>query len=270
MRKIVITSGKGGVGKSVVAVNLGLALNHYGRQVILVDGSFAFPHIGLMLGKSNFEETILSAIEGKKSMKDIVYKHQTGLRIIPGNISLEHLHKKDIKKFTTLIDDLKEYCEVALIDTTSGVHIDTLETIRIADDIILVTTPDFVSVTETLRMLKVIRQNLNVSHILGIIVTQHMHKEHDMTIENIQMLTDEKVIGVIPYHVHVKESLKLKHPVLYSHPSSSVSESFERVACNLIGKTYVEKEVTKTKTEEVMEKLGLKKWYETIMKEADN
>lgn len=269
MRKIVVASGKGGVGKTTLTINLALALTNYGRQVILIDGNFNFPHIGLMLGKSNFEGTIISAIEGDKLISEVVYKHQSGLKMIAGNISLEHLHKKDIEKFNKAILQLDKYVESVIIDTEAGFNKDTVDIIKNGTDIILVTTPDFVSVTETLKLLKVIKQN-EVQKILGIVVNKYTGKGSDMKIENIQTLLGEKIIGVIPDHKSIKESLKLKHPVIYSSPSAPTSEAFEKLACNIIGKKYEKKEIVKkTKVVGIMEKVGLKKWYESLMEDED-
>jgi len=269
MRSVVIASGKGGVGKTTLALNLALALTRYGRQTILVDGNFDFPHVGLMLGKSNFEETIISAIEDRKNIKEVVYKHQSGLKIVPGNISLEHLHKKDINKFNKLVNQLDEYAEIVIVDSGHGFNKENIEVIGNCTDIILVTTPDFVSVTETLKLLKIIKQNPN-SKILGVIVNKDSGKDYDMKVENIQTLLGEKVIGVVPEHKSVKQSSKLKHPLIYSHPSSAATEAIEKIACNLINKPYQKKEVVKkTKLVNIMDKVGLKKWYETLLDEED-
>ncbi|MCB9358397.1 P-loop NTPase [Candidatus Woesearchaeota archaeon] len=267
MRTIVIASGKGGVGKTTFALNISLALGKYGRQVILIDGNFDSPHIGLMLGKSNFEETIISALEGK-DITEVVYKHQSGVKVIAGNISLEHRHKKDIPKFNKLIRKLEEYAEALVIDTSSDTA-DSIEIIKHATDVILITTPDFISVTETLKLMKVIEQNNQ--KIVGVIVNKYSGKEYDMKIENIQSLIGQKVIGVVPFHKNVMESLKLKYPVVYSHPQSPATEAFEKIACNMIGVEYKKDEPeNKTKTAVVMEKVGLKKWYENLMEEDED
>jgi septum site-determining protein MinD len=269
MRTIAIASGKAGVGKSTISMNLALALNNYGRQVILIDANFDFPHLGLMLGKSNFEETIISAIEKKKTMNDVVYRHQSGLKIIPGNISLEHLHKKDINAFINLLPQLKNYAEALIIDLNSGFNKDVFEIINNCSDLIIITTPDIVSITETLKLLKIIREKSNTK-IMGVVLNKHSSRSYDMKIENIQSLLQEKVIGVIPDHKSIKESLKFKYPVVYSHPDAPTTKAFEEIACKIIGEKYEEKKVEKkNKMIDLLEKVGLKKWYESLMEEDD-
>jgi septum site-determining protein MinD len=269
MRTILITSGKAGTGTTTVAINLALALTNYGRQIILLDANLDNPHVGLMLGKSSFDDTIVSALEGKKDLNQLVYKHQSGLKIIPGNISLEHMNKKDVSKLISLLPQLKDKAEAIILDTAVGFHRDTIELIKHATDCILVTTPDFISVTETLKLLKIIKSHKK--SILGIVVNRYSDKEYEMKIENIQTLLNENVIATIPEHKSIKESLKLKYPLIYSHPSSPATEAFKKFACNLIGAPY-EKEKPKEESSKMMrilDKVGLKKWYESLMEEDE-
>lgn len=269
MRYIAVTSGKGGVGKTTIAINLATALTRYGRQVILIDANFDFPNVGLMLGKSNFEETIISAIEGKKKIDKTIYKHQSGLKLIAGNISLEHMHKKDIEKFNKLLPELEDKAEALILDVASGLNKENLDIIKNCHDLLAVTTPDFISVTETLKLLKVAKSHKK--NILGVIVNRYANKDYDMKIENIQSLINEKIIAVIPDDKSLKESLKLKYPVVYSHPNAVSTVAFEKLACNLIGMPYQEKKPAKqTKFMKVMEKLGLKKWYEALKEEDED
>lgn len=272
MRTIAIVSGKGGTGKTTVALNLTLALTKYGRQVILADGNFDCPHVGLMLGSSNFSDTIFHAIEDNRNLSEIVYKHQSGIKIIPGDISLEKIHKKDLVKFKEKIKDLEKYAETVIIDTDSSFLHDNIMFLREASDIIMVVNPDLLSVSETLKLLKLLKHGEKHPNILGIVINKKSNKEYDMGIDNIQTILNEKIIGIIPDSDSVKHSLKIKFPVLYSHPDSKPSIAFEQLACNLIGKKYVDERTTKPKKkiEVVMEKLGLKKWYENLTEEVED
>jgi septum site-determining protein MinD len=267
MRYIAIVSGKGGVGKTTIAVNLATALSKYGRQVILVDANFDFPHVGLMLGKSNFEETIISVIEKDTDMGKAVYRHQSGLKLIPGSISLEHFHKRDIEKFKKSLASLKDKAEALLLDLASGLNRDNLDIIKNCHDLIVVTTPDFISVTETLKLIKVAKTH--DKNIVGIVVNKYSGKDYDMKIENINALLKEKVIAVIPDHSSIKQALKLKYPVVYSHPYSKATEAFEKFACSLIKVEYHPPKQKRSRLMNVMESVGLKRWYEALMEEED-
>lgn len=272
MKTLAIVSGKGGTGKTTISLNLSLALIKYGRQIITVDGNFETPHIGLMLGSSSFEDNIFHAIEEDRNLTEIVYKHQSGLKIIPGNISLEKLHKKDFTKFKEKIKELSNFAELVIVDTDSSFMHDNITFLRGINDIIIVTTPDLLSVTENIKLLKILTSGEKHPKILGVIVNKKTNKDYDMTIENIEELLKQKVIGIIPEHDSIKYSQKLKFPVLYSHPDSKASISYEKIACNLIGQKYKDdtQDKPKTKMEKVMEKVGLKKWYETLVEESED
>lgn len=271
MKTIAITSGKGGTGKTTIAINLCLALTKYGRQVILADGNFNSPNVGLMLGSTNFDDTIFHAIDDDRNLAEIVYRHQSGLKIIPGDISLEKIHKKDLEKFQEKMKDLENYAESVFVDTDSSFLHDNVKFLKNLTDIILVVTPDLLSVSETLKLLKLLKNKENKPNIIGVIVNMHNNQDFDMDLKNIQTILDEKIIGIIPYHKSIKQSLKLKFPVLYSHPESKTSVAFEKIACNLIGEKYVDPNTNKKKTkmEIVMEKVGLKKWYENLTDEDE-
>jgi len=269
MRYIAVTSGKGGVGKTTISLNLVTALSRYGRQVILIDANFDFPNLGLMLGKSNFEETIVSAIEGQKDIDKTIYRHQSGLKLIPGSISMENLRKKDIEQFNKLLPELHDKAEALVLDTGAGLNEENLNIIKNCHDLLIVTTPDFIAITETLKMIKVARSH--DKNILGIIVNRFTGRDYDMKIENIQTLLNERVIAVVPEDRAVKEALKLKYPVIYSHPNAPSTVAIEKLACNLIGVQYKEKEPEKKgKLADIMDKVGLKKWYEALKEEDED
>ena len=272
MRTIAIASGKGGTGKTTIAINLTLALTKYGRQVILADGNFNNPNIGLMLGSTKFEDTIFHAMDEDRNISEIVYKHQSGLKIIPGDISLEKIHKKDLVKFNDKLQDLKNNAEAVVIDTDSSFLHENVSLLKSIDSVIIVVTPDLISISESLKLLKLLKQGDNKTNVLGIVINMKTNKEYDLSLKNIESILHEKIIGIIPYHDSIKHSLKIKFPVLYSHPDSKASAAFEKLACNLIGKKYKDPKAEKpmTKMESVMEKIGLKKWYETIIEDAED
>ena len=269
MRSIAIVSGKGGVGLTTISINLATAITSYGRACILVDADLDAPNAALVLGKTSFEETTESIIKGTHSIKQAVFKHQSGLMLIPGSVSIEHLGKKEQDKLLKACTELESVAELLIFDTNTGFGEDVLAILPKVTDIILVTTPDFVSLTESLKMIKIIKQKKG--HLLGVVVNKYSNKEHDLKIENIQSVLNEPVIGIIPEDYAIKESLHLKFPVVYSHPRSKASMSFHKLACNLIEVTYEPPQEESTKKqkvmETVMEKIGLKKWYNTVTKE---
>src|SRR3989344_4731445 len=90
---IVITSGKGGVGKTTTAINLGAAINHFGGDVIVIDGNLSTPNIGIHLNSPEVPVNLNHVLSGKAEAFESVYEHESGLKIIPSSLSIKELKK---------------------------------------------------------------------------------------------------------------------------------------------------------------------------------
>src|SRR4030065_570432 len=94
MRKlIVITSGKGGVGKTTTAINLGAAMNYFGKDVLIVDGNLSTPNIGIHLNSPEVPITLNHVLSKRADILEAVYEHSSGIKIIPSSLSIKELRK---------------------------------------------------------------------------------------------------------------------------------------------------------------------------------
>src|SRR3989344_3729009 len=103
---IVITSGKGGVGKTTSAINLGAALNYFDQDVLIVDANLATPDIGLHLGAPIVPVTLNHVLAGKAELGEAIYEHDSGTKILPSSISLKEMKKINHEKFYSLVKKL--------------------------------------------------------------------------------------------------------------------------------------------------------------------
>ncbi len=255
-RFVVITSGKGGVGKTTVALNLAVALSNFGREVIVLDANFLSPHVGLKLGYTNFRVTLHHAMKGTNSIKEAIYKHQSGIKVVPSSIALEHMEHVDINRLKQILPELNNEAEIILIDTSNGINRVTQELVKNVNDLIIVTTPEITAVADALKTVKLAKKSR--VNILGVIVNKFTGDELEMDIESIQSILELPILAVIPEHVHVKEALKMKLPVVYSHPTSPVTENFKMLAGDMIGEKYEinEREVDEGLTS-ILDKLNM-------------
>jgi len=237
-RFIVIASGKGGAGKTTTAINLGTALINFGRNVIVIDANLTTPNIGVYLGAPVVPVNLHDVLAGKKHITEAAYMHPSGLKVIPGGLSLDSLKKIDYKKLSEALMDLNEKAEVVLIDVGPGLTKETLSILEMADEAIIVTNPEMAAVTDALRTIKML-DKMN-KKVMGIVVTRVKDDELEISPKNIEIILEKPVIGIIPEDSTIRQSVHLKHPVVYTHPSSDASLSYKKLAANLIGEKYEE------------------------------
>jgi len=233
-----IISAKGGVGKTTTAINLSSALFFFRRNVIVLDANFANPDVGTHLGVPISDKNLHSALEGEHDIKQSIYKHPSGLRIIPGSISYYHARNAKRENLLDLIYGLVGTAEVVIIDSTPGMGRDARTVIRACDKLIVVTTPDLVSVSGTLKTIRLAREESR--DVLGVVVNKQRFEDYELSDKNISEFLDLPVLAVIPDDIRISRTLHTKSPHVITDPNTPASIQFKKMAGALIGEKYVE------------------------------
>ena len=233
---IVIASGKGGVGKTTAVLNIGKVLADFGREVIVVDADLTKPNIGLHLGSPAVSSTLHDVLRGERSIKEVIYVHPSGLKVIPGSISMKDLERLESDNLGKVLRELDGFAEIVLIDAAPGISKETIAAIKAADEMLVVVNPNMLSITDALKTIKTAEKH--GVKVIGVLVNRISNSRDELSKKNIEALLEKKVIGEIPEDEDMKKALKLKHPVLYSHPGSKSSIPFKKLAALLIGQHY--------------------------------
>lgn len=159
-RTIAITGGKGGVGKTTVALNLAIALSEQGQKVLLLDGDTDLANISIMVGVYP-QRTLADVVAGRCAMQDIIMTTYGGLDLIPGASGVQdcmELSEQGGLAVLRALHELENRYDTVIIDTASGLQAVGLHMIAAAELACLVVTPDPASLTDAFSLMKVLKR----------------------------------------------------------------------------------------------------------------
>ena len=194
--------------------------------------------------------------KGKK-ITDALYLHSQGLKIIPASPSLKEQGEIDYEKLERLIKSLSGMADYVIIDSSAGMSDETLNALKMGDEILVVSTPELPSVCDALRTIKKAKEHkLKVT---GVVLTRVYEDELELSKEDVETMLETPVMGIIPEDDSMRESVKMKSPVTHTHPNAPVSLGYKKLAAELLGEKYIESvEKDEGMFDYMLKKLGLK------------
>ena len=231
---ITITSGKGGVGKTTTAINLGAALNAFGKEVIVLDANLTTPNIGLHLGAPLVPISLNHVLSGKATIGDAIYEHESNMKIIPSSLSVRELRAIDHSKLKEVGKKLRKMADYVIYDSAAGLGDEAVAAIQSSDEIIIVTNPEIPAVTDALKTSKLVEQL--GKQVRGVIVTRVKGNKYEMPISNVQEMLELPILGVVPEDGNVPISVVRKDALIHTHPRSKAARAYRRIAAKIIGK----------------------------------
>jgi septum site-determining protein MinD len=228
-----IISGKGGVGKSTTAINIGTCFNHFGEDVIIVDANLTTPNIGIHLGAPIVPITLNHVLTGQAKIEDAIYEHESGTKIMPASLSLKETEKIDFNKLSDLTKKLKKITNYVLVDSAAGLSSEAQSAMEAADEIIIVTNPEMAAVTDALKTIK-LAEEMN-KPVVGVIITRYRGNNIEMSIANIKEMLEVPVLGIIPEDDSIKESQVMKNAVIHTHPKSDAARHYINTSHRILG-----------------------------------
>jgi septum site-determining protein MinD len=234
-RFVGILSGKGGVAKTTTVVNLGAAMNYFGRDVTIVDGNLSTPHLGIHLGVPVVPISLHDALSGRNSLTEAMYLHQSGMKIIPAGLSLKDLIEVDHSKLKEVLPTLEGLTDIVLVDASAGLSGEASAVLDCVQDVIVITNPELPAVTDALKTIKLAESK--GKNVRGIIVAK-TGDVTDIPVENIAALLEKPILAIIPFDKSIRQSLIKKDPVIYTNPTSKSAIAYKKLAADLIGMEY--------------------------------
>ncbi len=239
---ITIASGKGGVGKTTVVANLGVALAKLGKKVLLIDADVAMANLSLILGLQMSPITLHEVLTGESTIDDAIYDGPGNVELIPSGLSLENYKKVDSARLKSIISTLKDKYDYILLDAAAGIEKNVQSALAAADHVLIVTTPDSPSVADALKT-KIVAQKLG-SKPIGIIINMIKKQKGEIEKKQLMKMMELPSYGEIPYDENVRQTFleKKQEPVILRNINSPASKSFEKISQKMTGVKIVEKE----------------------------
>lgn len=233
---LTIISGKGGVGKTTTAINLGVALNSFGKEVIIVDANLTTPNVGLHLGAPMVPVTLNHVLIGKAKVADALYEHSSGTKIMPSSLSVKELGRLNHKKLKDVGRSLKKMADYVIYDAAAGLGEEAVASIESSDHLIIVTNPEITAVTDALKTIKLAEEM--GKDVKGVIVTRVKRSRSQMPIANIKEMLGVPLIGVVPEDDAVPMALTMKDAVFHVSPNSKSAMAYKKIAADIAGIRY--------------------------------
>ena len=233
---IVIISGKGGVGKTTTAINLGAAINYFGKNVLVVDGNLTTPNVGIHLNSPEVPINLNHVLSGKAEVYEAVYEHESGVKIMPSSLSIKELSKIKPERIKDFREDFKKISDYIIVDSAAGLGSEALSTINIADEIIIVTNPEMPAITDALKTIKVAEQMKKI--VSGVIVTKVRKNDIEMAPGTVKEMLEVPILGMVPDDISVQKSLSMKDAVVHTHPKSNASRAYKEIAAKILDIEY--------------------------------
>jgi septum site-determining protein MinD len=240
-RIIVISSGKGGVGKTTCTANLGMALAKIGRQVALVDADFGLRNLDLLLGLENrivYTAVEVLARECRLEQALVKDKRQPNLVLLPAaqNRTKDAVTPDQMK---LLVNALAQKYQYVIIDSPAGIEMGFKNAIAPAKEALIVTTPEIASVRDADRVVGLLEaQGVKRIHLIINRIKPAMVRANDMmSVHDVQELLAIPLIGVIPDDERVIVSTNRGEPLVLAETPSLAATAFDNIARRLEGET---------------------------------
>ena len=228
-----IASGKGGVGKSSLCVNMALALSKLGYRVLVVDADFGLANVDVMLGV-NAKYNMGHLLRGERTIGEIIQEGTNGVRFISGGSGVFELLQMDETNLRRIMNDLtglNNPADVILFDAGAGINDHLLQLIEASNEAIIVTTPEPTAFVDAYALIKTIVGNGRYPSLRLVMNKCESRKEAQTAVEGFvkvikrHLKLDIEVLGYILYDHDIVNSIKSQTPVMVSNPNGTTSKN---------------------------------------------
>lgn len=238
VKVLAVTSGKGGVGKTNLSVNLSVSLARMGRQVMLMDADLGLANVDVMLGLSP-RFNLMHVLNGEKTIEDVIVKGPEGLMVIPAASGIQKMaelspaeHAGVVRCFSELTIPL----EYLIVDTAAGISDTVVSFSRAAKEVVVVVCDEPSSITDAYALIKVLNKDYGVEKFHMVANMVRSTSEGPDLYAKLSKVTNKfldvtlEFLGQVPFDERLRLAVQKQKPITLSYPGSPASRGFVDLA----------------------------------------
>ena len=242
-KSIVVASGKGGVGKTSISVNLGLTLARQGRRTVLLDADFGMANAHILLG-ANPQKFIIDAVDGGASMSDVLCDGPHGMKFISGGTGLlEMLNLEKTKRFQAIrmVDELRDQTEILIADAPAGASDSSVSFVAAADHVVIVLVGEPTSFLDAYSMIKAASLESNVRNFCIVVNMARSQQEARQHFEKFNMTATRFLdvnltfSGWLPLSERMRRAVVKRRPIGLDGTDLPENVAFQKIAKSVLG-----------------------------------
>ncbi len=235
---IAITSGKGGVGKTSVSVNLSTAMAMGGRQVMLLDGDLGLANVDVMLGLQP-SRNLSHVLEGLCTLEDTLLAGPAGLTVVPassGRKNMAELTRAENAGLIRAFSELSRPLDVLVVDTAAGIADSVISFAQAAQEVVVVICNDPASLTDAYALIKVLNRDHGVERVQVLANMVQSLTEAREVHENLRRVAERflditlNFMGFVPQDEWLRRAVRRQQAVVQAYPNSAASLAFMQLA----------------------------------------
>jgi flagellar biosynthesis protein FlhG len=244
VRVVCVTSGKGGVGKTNITVNLALALSLQNQSVMVLDADLGLANVDVILGLHPLYN-LSHVIDQERTLEEIIITGPNGIRIIPASSGIKRMAELTVDENAGIVSafsELNDSLDVLLIDSAAGIADSVITFSRASHEVVVVVCDEPASITDAYAMLKLLSQEYGVDRfqILAnrIATVQEGRELFAKLVKVADRFLDVTLhfFGAIPEDPQLRKAVQAQRAVVEAFPGSRSAEAFHRLAAQIIGR----------------------------------
>jgi flagellar biosynthesis protein FlhG len=240
-RVIAVTGGKGGVGKTNVCANLGIALARRGQDVMLLDADLGLANVEVLLGLKS-SRNLSHVMSGESELEDIIVTGPAGIKIVPGASGVARmaaLSQAEQAGLVQAFSSLQTPVDFFLVDTAAGITTDVITFTRAAQEVVVVVCDEPASLTDSYALIKVLSRDHGVERFHVVANMVENVPEGRRLFQKLAAVTDRFLevvldfLGAVPYDEQLRKAVQRRSAVMEAFPRSRAAASFNQLAAVL-------------------------------------